>query len=310
MLPLKHSLLCATFMALCMLNAAEGDVIYTLESDIAPAGGSGAYTPVFPSGGPSSTDILNGKQPTASVGNFTQENSTGLTALTNGTVQTFYGNTTAESLHSAYATAGAGGSVTYALGGVYNITSIVVYGGWNDGGRDEQAYNLLTSTNAGQSFTQIATVRENPGIFMTDVTPVSNRIAFTDDSGPNIATGVTNIRLDFLNVENGYTGYTEIDVFGTQQFQTGDANRDGAVNILDFFVISDHFFQVPSAPGLDGDIVVDNLVDVKDFRLWKNVASPAEVALIPANSPVPEPSTVALVGTGLLAFAGLRRRRS
>lgn len=286
-------------------GVAAGAVVTSVETDIAPAGGTGNYTPTFPSGGPSSTDLLNGLSPTAQVGDFTRETSTGVAALTNGSVQTAYGNQMATSPHAAYATAGANDSVTYALSGIYNITSLVIYGGWNDAGRDQQAYNVLTSNDAGATFTPLGTIDVNPGLQGTDVTPVSNRVAFTNDAGPNLATGVTHIRLDFLAVENGYTGYTEIDVFGTQQFKAGDANRNGTVDINDFNLISNNFGKVPSAPGLDGDVFVDNIVDVKDFRLWKNAPKPSEAAGLPA----PEPSTGLLIGVGLLMIARARRGR-
>jgi hypothetical protein len=112
-----------------------------------------------------------------------------------------------------------------------------------------------------------------------------------------------------LGVENGYTGYTEIDVFGNQLFAPGDANRNGTVDINDFFVISNNFSKVPSSPGLDGDIVIDNIVNVLDFRLWKN-SVPAEVAAQAAAFGVPEPSSLLLGGIGCATFGALRRRRS
>ena len=303
-----YKVLYVAIIALCVIGAAQGAVVTSVETDIAPSGGTGAYTPIFPSGGPSSTDILNGLLPSASVGNFTRENSTGVAALTNGSVSTFYGNQTAESIHAAYATGGVNESVTYALSGIYNLSSIVVYGGWNDAGRDQQHYNILTSDDAGSTFDFLGTIDINPGVQGTHITPVSNRVAFTEDSLPNLATGVTHVRLEFLGVENGYTGYTEIDVFGAQQFMPGDANRDGSVNINDFIVISNNFSKVPSAPGLDGDVFVDNIVDQRDFRLWKNAVGPA-VAAQAGDFLVPEPSLLALLGLALASIVCVSRRQ-
>lgn len=204
---------------LCISYPAHAAVTSSVETNKAPAGAAPGdpYNPTFPSGGPSSTDILQGRLPSDSAGNFQLETSAGLAALTNGSVATFYGNQMADSNHSAYATAGNGGGagqyVVYSLGGPYNLSSIVIYGGWNDAGRDAQHYDLLTSTN-GVSFTPLTTIDINPGVQGTDTTPVSNRVAFSENALPNLATGVTHLRVNFLAVENGYTGYSEIDVFG------------------------------------------------------------------------------------------------
>jgi hypothetical protein len=203
----------------CLLGTAHAAVVSSVETDKAPpgAGPGDPYTPTFPSGGPSSIDVLEGMLPIDSAGDFQLENSAGVAALTNGTVATFYGTQMADSDHTAYATAGNGGGsgqyVVYALGGPYDVSSIVVYGGWNDAGRDAQHYDLLTSTD-GVTFNPLGSIDINPGIQGTDTTPVSNRVAFSEDTLPNLATGVTHVRLNFLAVENGYTGYTEIDVFG------------------------------------------------------------------------------------------------
>jgi hypothetical protein len=206
---------------LCLSCTAQAAVTSTVETNKAPAGAvpGDPYNPTFPSGGASSTDILQGKLPSDSAGNFQLETSAGLAALTDGSVATFYGNQMADSNHSAYATAGNGGGagqfVVYPLGGPYNLSSIVIYGGWNDAGRDAQHYDLLTSTN-GTTFTPLTSIDVNPGVQGTDITPVSNRVAFSENALPNLATGVTHLRVNFLTVENGYTGYSEIDVFGVR----------------------------------------------------------------------------------------------
>lgn len=311
MLHFKSRVLLAVCVAMAAwsTDVARGAVVANNETDVAPEGGSGLYTPTFPSGGPSASDLLNGKLPMASAGNFTLEASTGVAALTNGSVQTAYGTGSAESNHAAYATAGAGSSVTYALGGVFNLSSIVIYGGWNDGGRDAQHYDILTSTDAGQNFTLLASFDNSPGETTPTPLPVSQRVAFTENALPNLAQNVTHLKIDFLAVENGYTGYSEIDVFGAQLFQPGDANRNGVVDINDFFVISNNFNKVPSSPGLDGDVVVDNIVDVLDFRLWKGAVS-AEVAALAASIGVPEPAGTALILTAAVALGALRRRRA
>jgi hypothetical protein len=189
-------------------------VISTVETDKAPVGVYGVpYTPTFPSGGPSSSDLLEGKLPSDSSGDFEREGAAGLAVLTNGSVATLYGPPTATADHSAYATAGDGQFAVYDLGGPHNISSIVVFSGWNDNGRDAQHYDLLTSAD-GATFSFLATADANfIGQNTEYSTPASNCVAFTDDAQRYLALNVTHIRLNFLTVENGYTGYSEIDVF-------------------------------------------------------------------------------------------------
>lgn len=211
----------AAFCVLCITGMAQAAVISSVETDKAPNGGipGDPYNPTFPSGGPSSVDLLEGDLPTNSspVTTFQLENSTGVAALTNGTVATFYGTGTAASDHSAYATAGqdanAGKFVEYGLGAKYDLSSIVVYGGWPDGGRDRQHYDVLTSTD-GTNFSPLGSIDVNPGIQGTDTGPISTRVAFTEDTLPKLATGVSHLRINFLDTENGWSGYTEVDVFG------------------------------------------------------------------------------------------------
>ncbi|MBX3433666.1 MAG: PEP-CTERM sorting domain-containing protein [Pirellulales bacterium] len=302
-----------------LASTAGAVVITTVETDIAPSGGSGPYTPIFTnsapfnSTGPSAIDILNGKTPIASSGNFALELSTGLSALTNGSVTTSYGDGTASSVHTAYATAGngsgSGTTVTYSLGGAFNLTSIVIYGGWNDGGRDQQHYDVLVSSDGGANFTTLGSIDVNPGIQNTHTTPISTRVAFTDDVAVNVATSVTTLRINFLGVENGYTGYTEIDVFGTALTVPGDADRNGIVDMNDFILISNNFLTTQSVAGLNGDVNFDGVVDQLDFREWR-VATGA--GSTPTSTSVPEPAAIALAGLGVsLAMARrLRRQRS
>jgi hypothetical protein len=109
-----------------------------------------------------------------------------------------------------------------------------------------------------------------------------------------------------LSAENGYTGYTEIDVFGTALSVPGDADRNGIVNMSDFILISDNFMRVPSTPGAQGDVNIDNLVDQKDFREWR-IAFGQTVT--DASIPAPEPASAFLGGLSLiLGWHALRRR--
>jgi hypothetical protein len=211
---MKRRCLLYACCALWIAETAQAAAVFSVETITAPAGPAGsAYSPVHPAGGPSSTDILNGALPIAQAGNFQQEASTGVSALTNGSIDTFYGTAFETDNHTAYATgdaSGAGQFVTYYLGGTYDLSSVVTFGGWADGGRDEQLYDVLSSTD-GVNFNTLASFA---GVNIGSGTPISHRVALTEDSLFHLATGITHIRINFLDVENNFTGYTEIDVFG------------------------------------------------------------------------------------------------
>ena len=158
----------------------------------------------FPSGG-------------VGTGNFASNaGDGGLSVLTDGS----FGVLTTDGTHPAFATCGpsAGQSVTYtlpasALG--YDITNILIAGGWNDGGRNTQEYTVLYSTV------------DNPTTFIPLVAPpaiVHRRPACPSSAAPShrrpAASLATFTRLWWtspprLLVPNGYSGYSEISVFGS-----------------------------------------------------------------------------------------------
>jgi hypothetical protein len=209
--------------AMSLTGTAHAGVIHTSHTVAGiPAGAVGdAFNPFHAPGGPSATDLINGLLPIASgPGDFQLEGAEGLPALTNGSVSTFVGAGSGADNHAGYATTGGGSggqSVTYALGGKYNITRVVTFGGWADTGRDEQHYNVWASTD-GVTFNLVASP---PSVNSSIPQPgsggkfaVSHRIETFDDSLPYLATGASHIRFDFAGVENGFTGTTEVDVYG------------------------------------------------------------------------------------------------
>ncbi len=113
----------------------------------------------------------------------------------------------------------AGQSVTYSLGNAtsgYSISNIVVYGGWGDAGRDQQAFTVLYSTVAAPTnFITLASVDYNPanpgGI------QSATRSSMKSATGGPLATNVAAVKFDFTTPapENGYCGYSEIAVYGT-----------------------------------------------------------------------------------------------
>jgi hypothetical protein len=91
----------------------------------------------------------------------------------------------------------------------YDVTSIAGYGGWGDGGRDNQIYSIYFSQVGSSAFTYLGGVNHQPG---SPGAPSAVRTLF-DNVG---LTGVDAIRIDFLDgQENGFAGYGEFDVIGT-----------------------------------------------------------------------------------------------
>jgi hypothetical protein len=199
---------------------AFATVVVSTDAQLGPGGVGSTFTPTYVV---SSTDLINGMTPSAFSGDFAVTELTGgLPVLTNGT----YGTITepggaVDRSHAAFGIAGGGGgsgtSVTYSLAANalgYNISSVAVYGGWNDNGRDQQLYTFSYSVVGSASFVTVPlTVNFDSGAPAN--LQVANRTILTDNALPFIATNVDAVRFDFpAGVENGYTGYAELDVIG------------------------------------------------------------------------------------------------
>ena len=116
-----------------------------------------AAVPFTPTWTPATDSLIAGLVPSTALGNFSEEaNVRNVNSLTLG------GSLTINSISSPNSTCstnyvtcgdlyGAGSTVTYTLPVVtngYNLTNIAVYGGWQDNGRDQQAYTVYYSTVA------------------------------------------------------------------------------------------------------------------------------------------------------------------
>lgn len=165
----------------------------------------------------SSTDLINGLVPVFTEAGiagpgFTQEGTT-LEAINNGALTTGNAN---------FASAGGqdgGKTLVYDLAGSSDVSSITLYFGWADGGRDNAAgFSIYTKSSVFASdlgsYTLLAT---------SDQTAPSNGGYFSQvkisDVGGNIASGVRSIYVSFgpgydvpTGAENGWTGLGEIDV--------------------------------------------------------------------------------------------------
>jgi hypothetical protein len=222
MLRRARALFVLVVVSAALSSVASGAAVFSTDVQYSPDPAN-SWTPSYVV---STTDLINGTAPATSTGNFALEVGGGLPVLTDGA----YGTITRVPVtgtpepHPAFATAGnangAGSLATYNLNLLasplgYNISQIDVYGGWNDAGRDQQRYNVLYATVANPAtFIPLTSVDYQPAN-PTNVQSAT-RVRITEDALSNLATGVAAIRFDFTPaVENGHTGYAEIDIIGT-----------------------------------------------------------------------------------------------
>ena len=96
---------------------------------------------------------------------------------------------------------GAGSTIVYTLPASslgYNLTNITVYSGWQDNGRDAQAYTVSYSTVANPSqFTVLTAVNYNPSV--PGGVASANRVMLTDSAAGLIASNVAAVKFDFTS---------------------------------------------------------------------------------------------------------------
>lgn len=162
-------------------------------------------------------DLLSGLAPTGISGNFAMEGTGGTPVLTddiNPAVLSRVQPNPTGFQYTSFATGGNTGglSLTYTLAEATSIGSIQVLGGWQDGGRDQQSYSILYSTAlAPEVFLPLTTVNFQPAPLFPGNHPVATQVIISDTTGV-LAANVAALRFDFGATENGYSGYSEIDV--------------------------------------------------------------------------------------------------
>jgi hypothetical protein len=170
-------------------------------------------------------NIIYGQAPSSTNGNFSMEvpgrnvnalTGSGSMAIT--LIAGTSGNTSSTNYVTCGNSSGAGSQATYTLSnlsaGGYTLTNIVVYGGWADAGRDQQAYTVYYSkVSAPATFNYLGTVNYNPANAAS--VPSATRATLTPASGV-LATNVAAVKFDFTSPasENGYCGYAKIQLFG------------------------------------------------------------------------------------------------
>ena len=180
---------------------------------ISPANQTGSGATFTPTWTVAAGSLIAGFSPSSvGGGNFTLEGCGGLSVLTD----VAYGSV-GSAINTTLASCGpnAGTSVTYTLTGStsgYDLTNIVIHGGWSDGGRDAQAYTVSYSTVlAPTTFIPVATVNYNPTL--PGSVPSADRVTLTSTLG-TLATNVSRVKIEFADGENGWSGYSEASLFG------------------------------------------------------------------------------------------------
>jgi hypothetical protein len=131
---------------------------------------------------------------------------------------------------------GSGASVIYTLSSsTYGctISNIVVYGGWQDNGRDQQAYTMYYSRPAEPTnFLYFATVNYTPSL--PGSTPSATRVTIAPTvPGGVLLTNVAAVKFDFTSPpsENGDCGYAQIAVIGAQNAAPAQAPVFGPLQV-------------------------------------------------------------------------------
>jgi hypothetical protein len=180
--------------------------------------------PFTPTWVPAADSLIVGLAPSREEGNFSQEIiGRNVDSLTTGDSLTIASVGSPITCSTNYVTCGdeygAGSTIVYTLPAFsfgYNLTNITVYSGWQDNGRDAQAYTVSYSTVANPSqFTVLTVVNYNPSV--PGGVASANRVAISDSAGGLIASNVAAVQFDFTSPgsENGYCGYGAITIEGT-----------------------------------------------------------------------------------------------
>ena len=189
--------------------------------------GSGTFVPTWAV--TTNNSLIAGQPPSSTTGNFSLEapgrSVNSLTAGGNNGLWKIIGTsgaTTSTNYVTCGNSGGAGSMIVYTLTGSasgYDLTNITVYGGWADAGRDEQAYMVYYSTEAGPTaFSLLDTVNFTP--VNSAGAQCATRATLTPAAGV-LATHVAAVKFVFSSptTPNGYCGYSEINLSGVPSAQ-------------------------------------------------------------------------------------------
>jgi hypothetical protein len=140
----------------------------------------------------------------------------GLPVLTDGLIGPIGGGSFSALVAAGSASGGATATYTLGSGNGFNLSSIVIYGGWQDDGRDEQSYTISCSTPAApNTFAVLRALSHTAALSGGD--PNGTRLTFTPSAGGYLATNVAKVLFNFTTPsgqENSWQGYSEIDIYG------------------------------------------------------------------------------------------------
>lgn len=105
-------------------------------------------------------------------------------------------------------------SITYLLGANaagYTINTIDSYTGWRDAGRFQQDYTVqFAFAGVPGTFIDAFSVAQHP------TNGIDAFVSSADSTAAELASNVIGVRFNFANVQNGFVGYRELDVIGTE----------------------------------------------------------------------------------------------
>ena len=228
--------------------------------------------PFTPTWALAAESLIAGSTPSVAVGNFSEEaigrNVNSLTAggtLTIASIENSSGSGTTAGLN--YVTCGnadgAGSTITYTLPPSpygFNLSNLTVLSGWQDNGRDAQAYTVYYSTVVNPTvFTLLTSVNYNPVVPGGNAS--ANQVMLTDSAGGWLASNVVSVMFDFTSPssENGYCGYGAITIEGSAATNVSGpllvittSNQNSSVSFIPTWTIETNNLIAGKLPSLVG----------------------------------------------------------
>lgn len=102
-------------------------------------------------------------------------------------------------------------SITFNFNTLINISSIDLFHGHSDSGRDNFQFNVEVSSNGGGSW---STIYDQDSQLPGATSPWYHKTSVFDDGAADIATAVNSVRINFEAVDAGFGSLSEVDING------------------------------------------------------------------------------------------------